>query len=125
MVGYTLEEVARHNGRIEPRCWIIVRGVVYDVTDFMAEHPGGAELIAERAGTDATSAFEDLGHSSDAKKILKKYEIGWLAETGGRESSEEAPTSDLAVAEGVPIKKSNWRQRRKFLSMILGPCAST
>jgi len=42
------------------------------------QHPGGSELIEEFAGTDATSGFDDFGHSSDAKKMLKKYLIGEL-----------------------------------------------
>ena len=30
----------------------------------------------ENAGTDATEAFEDVGHSSDAREMLKDYFIG-------------------------------------------------
>ncbi|EFN73453.1 Cytochrome b5 [Camponotus floridanus] len=44
----------------------------------MAQHPGGPELIEEYAGKDATDGFDDFGHSSDAKKILKEYLIGEL-----------------------------------------------
>lgn len=42
------------------------------------QHPGGPELIEEYVGKDATSGFDDFGHSSDAKKMLKKYLIGEL-----------------------------------------------
>ncbi|EZA48977.1 Cytochrome b5, partial [Ooceraea biroi] len=41
-------------------------------------HPGGPELLGEYAGKDATSGFDDFGHSSDAKKMLKEYLIGEL-----------------------------------------------
>ena len=34
---------------------------VYDVTEFLAEHPGGEEILLETAGTDSTEAFEDVG----------------------------------------------------------------
>lgn len=44
------------------------------------QHPGGGELIADVAGQDATKAFDDFGHSSDAKQILKKFKIGELVE---------------------------------------------
>jgi cytochrome b involved in lipid metabolism len=30
------------------------------------------------AGDDATEAFEDVGHSDEARDILKKYKIGVL-----------------------------------------------
>jgi len=42
------------------------------------QHPGTPELIEEHAGKDATIEFDDFGHSSDAKKILKEYLIGEL-----------------------------------------------
>jgi cytochrome b5 len=45
--------------------------VQLNITDFLREHPGGEEVILEHAGGDATDAFEDIGHSSDAKKMLK------------------------------------------------------
>lgn len=45
---------------------------------YYIKHPGGPELIEEYAGQDATSGFDDFGHSSDAKKMLKDYLIGEL-----------------------------------------------
>lgn len=45
---------------------------------YYIKHPGGPELIEEYAGKDATSGFDDFGHSSDAKKMLKDYLIGEL-----------------------------------------------
>jgi cytochrome b involved in lipid metabolism len=42
------------------------------------QHPGTPELIEEYAGKDATIEFDDFGHSSDARKILKEYLIGEL-----------------------------------------------
>lgn len=37
-------------------------------------------MITDVAGRDATKEFDDFGHSSDAKQILKKYIIGELVE---------------------------------------------
>jgi L-lactate dehydrogenase (cytochrome) len=31
-------------------CWIIIEGEVYDVTDFIEHHPGGAAVILQFAG---------------------------------------------------------------------------
>lgn len=33
-------------------------------------------MILDEAGKDATGAFDDVDHSSDAHTILKKYKIG-------------------------------------------------
>lgn len=51
---------------------------VYDVTKFLAEHPGGEEVMIEVAGMDASDAFEDIGHSNGARDMLAKYLIGEL-----------------------------------------------
>lgn len=38
---YTLKDVAAHSS--PKNCWIIIKGTVYDVTEFLPQHPGGAE----------------------------------------------------------------------------------
>jgi cytochrome b involved in lipid metabolism len=35
-------------------CWVIIKGLVYDVTNFLDEHPGGAGIILKYGGKDAT-----------------------------------------------------------------------
>jgi L-lactate dehydrogenase (cytochrome) len=35
-------------------CWVIIKGEVYDVTDFLDDHPGGAAIILKYGGKDAT-----------------------------------------------------------------------
>ncbi|NXQ47899.1 CYB5B protein, partial [Catharus fuscescens] len=69
-----LEEVAKRNSSRE--AWLVIHGRVYDVTRFLAEHPGGEEVLLEQAGKDATESFEDVGHSTDAREMLKQYFIG-------------------------------------------------
>jgi cytochrome-b5 reductase len=56
---------------------------VYNVTSYVRDHPGGADVLCDVAGTDATAAYEDVGHSEDADEILKTYLIGTLK--GARE----------------------------------------
>ncbi|XP_062468974.1 cytochrome b5 isoform X1 [Pezoporus occidentalis] len=71
---FTLEEVGKRNSSRE--AWFVIHGRVYDVTRFLEEHPGGEEVLLEQAGRDATESFEDVGHSSDAREMLKQYYIG-------------------------------------------------
>lgn len=76
---YKQSEVAERNGKNGAPVWIIYKGNVYDVTDFVKDHPGGEDLILEKAGKDATKAFNGAGHSSEAVNDLKKYKIGEVA----------------------------------------------
>lgn len=71
---YTLAQIAEHKS--EKSCWLIIHGKVYDVTDFLEEHPGGYDIIVSAAGKDATQEFDDIGHSKTAKQLLDKYLIG-------------------------------------------------
>lgn len=75
---YTAEEVAKHHTSAD--CWVVIHGIVYDVTDFISSHPGGAGPLSKegRAGKDVTKAFERLGHSEEAKAMLKSLQVGVL-----------------------------------------------
>ncbi|XP_033229125.1 cytochrome b5-like [Belonocnema kinseyi] len=44
------------------------------------KHPGGEEVLLEQAGRDSTEAFEDVGHSSDARQMMEPYKIGEIIE---------------------------------------------
>ncbi|KZL85971.1 cytochrome b2, partial [Colletotrichum incanum] len=55
-------EVARNNTK--DSCWVVVHGQVWDVTDFLDEHPGGARLIIRCAGRDATEDYDSI-HNPD------------------------------------------------------------
>lgn len=48
-------------------------------TPFWLQHPGGEEVILEQAGRDGTEAFEDVGHSKEAREMLNKFFVGVVA----------------------------------------------
>lgn len=80
--GIMISEIAQH--ATEDDCWMAVEGNVYDVTDFISQHPGGDEILAG-CGTDATELFNNRpdnrgAHSSTARALLAQYLIGELAE---------------------------------------------
>lgn len=51
---------------------------MFDVTSYLDDHPGGAEVMLDVSGQDADEFFEDIGHSNDAREELQKYLIGTL-----------------------------------------------
>ncbi|KAJ5952389.1 Cytochrome b5 [Penicillium vulpinum] len=71
---FSASEVATHNSKND--LFVIIHGKVYDITGYVRDHPGGADVLLDVAGTDATSAYEDVGHSEDANEILETYQIG-------------------------------------------------
>ncbi|XP_054164477.1 cytochrome b5-like [Oppia nitens] len=75
---YTLSQVSEHCHYND--CWLIIYDLVYDVTNFLAEHPGGEYIVMESAGRDATLVFRGSRHSKDATDMLDKYCIGILVE---------------------------------------------
>lgn len=75
--SYTLAEVAEHESR--ESCWVAVHGEVYDLTDWIDEHPGGIGEILGVCGTDASAAFADEHDGDDEpRQELTRFRIGTL-----------------------------------------------
>ncbi|KAL1707108.1 FMN-dependent dehydrogenase-domain-containing protein [Schizophyllum commune] len=62
-MALTLQQVAEHDSARS--CWVIINNKVYDVTEFLQEHPGGPDIILKYAGRDATQVYEPI-HPRDA-----------------------------------------------------------
>ncbi|CAB4025555.1 cytochrome b5 type B [Paramuricea clavata] len=71
---FTLKEISKHNS--PGNIWIVVHGKVYNISKFITEHPGGEIPLFDKAGEDATEAFDNIGHSEEAKHLMKEYYIG-------------------------------------------------
>src|SRR5215469_15406301 len=78
--NYTLADVAKHNTPTD--CWIILNtNEVYNVTAFLSIHPAGPSPITPYCGADATTAFNNVGHSSSAVAMEATYLVGNLVAT--------------------------------------------
>jgi cytochrome b involved in lipid metabolism len=64
----TLAEVATHTTKKD--LYMVIHDKVYDCSSFVDEHPGGEEVLLDVSGQDGTEAFEDVGHSDEAREIL-------------------------------------------------------
>ena len=77
---YTADEVAKHNVLEGPNksTWVIFHGKIYDITNFVSEHPGGTEVLADTAGKDITRSFTEIGHSDHARGLMTPMLVGEL-----------------------------------------------
>ena len=76
---FTMTEVASHNSASS--CYTAVNGSVYDVTNWINQHPGGAGAILSMCGKDSTSAFEGQhGGQRRPESELASFKIGTLAQ---------------------------------------------
>jgi acyl-lipid Delta6-acetylenase / acyl-lipid (9-3)-desaturase len=71
-------DVARHAAADD--AWIVIRGRVYDVTNFAHDHPGG-DIILTAAGRDATDVFAGFHAATDAWKGLAPLCVGTVDES--------------------------------------------
>ncbi|XP_069698600.1 cytochrome b5-like [Periplaneta americana] len=72
----SLDQVSWHDHNAD--CWVVIYDRVYDITDFLNEHPGGEEILLEYAGRDATLAFRGIGHSAAMLEGLERHLVGVL-----------------------------------------------
>uniref|UniRef100_A0A1J3E3J2 Cytochrome B5 isoform C n=1 Tax=Noccaea caerulescens TaxID=107243 RepID=A0A1J3E3J2_NOCCA len=70
----SFHDVAKHKCKND--CWILIHGKVYDISTFMDEHPGGDNVLLAVTGKDASTDYDDVKHSNEAKETMKKYCIG-------------------------------------------------
>ncbi len=56
-------------------CWILIDDMVVNATNYLQEHPGGAQNILNFAGKDATQAYRDIGHGPAADRIVKSLQV--------------------------------------------------
>jgi hypothetical protein len=77
VVGYTMAQVRANN--TARSCWTAIDGVVYDLTRWISNHPGGSGAILFLCGTDGTNAFS-AQHQNQARPAIRldTYRLGPL-----------------------------------------------
>jgi cytochrome b involved in lipid metabolism len=78
---YTYSDVSEHATKKD--LFVVVHDKVYNASSFVDEHPGGEEVLLDVGGQDATEAFEDVGHSDEAREILEGLIVGKLKRQEG------------------------------------------
>lgn len=102
MQQFTRDEVKQHAS--EESLHIIVDAKVYDLTDFIDAHPGGAAALlnADVAGQDATEQFYNLHRHA----VLQKYSDLQIGTLKGEESQIVDP--QIGDISRVPYAEPTW-----------------
>lgn len=96
----SIEELSRH--RLLNDLWLVIDSVVWDFSQFVTEHPGGAAVIAQHAGRDATAAYNEVHSPNLVKSVLPaSSRIGILDRSTVTEEWAKLPPR----ARGPPQKK--------------------
>lgn len=101
MRTFLLEELTQHKD--EKSCWVYMSSTdrVYDVTDFLEDHPGGGELITKYGGRDVKDIMADQvshDHSESAYEVLEDCCIGVLT-SGSAVMSEQKDGTVMTLEE--------------------------
>ncbi|KAF4690255.1 Cytochrome b2, mitochondrial precursor [Perkinsus olseni] len=98
----TAQELSEHGGK--DSCWMAILGKVYDLTDFLTEHPGGSAILLRHSGKDATKEFEKF-HSEDMiERVLPDSVIVGDYEDAG--AGEAAPQFTVGDEDETPKASS-------------------
>ena len=116
---FTASDVLQHNS--ESSCWITYGNKVLDVTNFLADHPGGEEFILKYAGRDVENAMKDVdehAHSESAFDMLDEFLIGRLGARESVVSDDWVATDDFTpedTDEAADYEKNQFLDLRKPL----------
>ncbi|MGJ7457734.1 cytochrome b5 domain-containing protein [Halomonas sp. MA07-2] len=123
----TLDELAEHDGA--ESCWKAIHGRVYDITDYVPNHPTDPGVILEWCGREASEGWDNkrpgVPHSPRAEGMLDEYLIGRLVDEEGEPAAAESSAAadeardDAGTAE-VPLSPAeDERLHRALLNQPL------
>lgn len=113
---FTPAEVESHNSA--KSCYITVGRNVYDVTEFVEDHPGGGDLILGYAGKDVAEIMKDEishEHTEAAYEILTDYHVGFLSSDASGKA--KASGADATETEDSLVYQTTGMSREEDLSI--------
>ncbi|KAJ3218475.1 hypothetical protein HK099_005032 [Clydaea vesicula] len=89
---FTIDQVKSHNK--ESDAFIIVHNEVYNVTEFLHEHPGGKKVLLKVLGTDASEQFDNFHQ----RAVLEQHQHLLVGSIGGGEVETSSTEDDSELA---------------------------
>ncbi|KAH7321213.1 hypothetical protein B0I35DRAFT_477720 [Stachybotrys elegans] len=98
---FSRAEVESH--KTSSSCYVTIGSKVYDITEFVDDHPGGGSLILDYAGKDVEEILKDEvshTHTEAAYEILDEYHVGFVVKD---KSTTANGTVESIDANGRPV----------------------
>ena len=86
----------------------------YDIGNFINRHPGGSDVFVPYKNKDITSIFEHIGHSNDAKFLLKKRKITEKASFNNDTDSNNDTTLSSSNQSNIS-SDAEYDSKKKFI----------
>lgn len=105
---YTLEDVKKHNSK-EKRIWVTYKNGVYDITDYVSNHPGGSKILLA-AGSSIEPFWNMYGvhKQSEIVEMLEELRIGNITEVPKQvEADKNDPYANDPVRHPALIPSSS------------------
>ena len=74
MMFYSKSQIQKHT--TETDCWLRVDYKVYNVYEFLKQHPEHINIILPKAGTDVSKDY--MFYTKKMKQVWKQYWIGYI-----------------------------------------------
>ena len=105
-----MKELKEHNSQYD--CWTAYKGKVYDVTQYLAYHPGGLKKLMLGAGKDCTALYNKYHSWVNAETMLAKCMIGILVDDDdtAKPATEDIEDDSKATTKGaamLPVSASS------------------
>lgn len=104
---YSLEEVAKHNKK-ENRIWVTYKNGVYDITDYVSNHPGGSRILLA-AGSSIEPYWEMYAahKQEEIYEMLEELRIGNITEKSKDEQKDSSDPYANDPKRHVALKPSS------------------
>ncbi|RUP45480.1 hypothetical protein BC936DRAFT_148116 [Jimgerdemannia flammicorona] len=91
---------------------ITIDGKIYDVAGFLEDHPGGRDILLEHQDKVASEGFHDVGHSDEAKKLMRDFYVRDVVPTAAATKpdtldAEERQSQSVSGSSSEAKKEAN------------------
>jgi predicted NAD/FAD-binding protein/cytochrome b involved in lipid metabolism len=113
----SLDELRKHTEA--DSLWVVYGGVVYDVTNYVAEHPGGGDTLLQAGGQDLEVIWRHypIHTQQDITSVLQPYQVGRLSVDDAAALGDEGGPVEAAAA--LQAAKSAKLRSRKRLGVLV------